>query len=264
MRLALVLALAGCGEVISPLADAPPPPGDGSLATDAAPTADASSDAPRCGASLFSRDATTQLLFQLNEGSSSLIRDASGHGRDGRFAAAVSSGPTWTSGKFGGALAFSGGAGLAGDRVDIPLSPAVTWGSAFTVEAIVKPSAADPDGILIGLNPVFAVWVLDGAKVYWRLNNSASNLVGPKLDPGRWSYVATTYDGTTMRMYVDGQLAASQALTGVGQTGPTVAYLGCAPNEACFGGLVDEVRVSSAALTGAQIAATAASALACE
>lgn len=262
MRLVLLLALAGCGDVISPLADAPPAP-DGTATGDTAP-ADAAADAPRCGNSLFARDGTTQLLYQLNEGASTLVHDISGHGRDGRFAAAVSSGPTWTTGKFGSALSFSGGIGVAGDRVDIPLSPAVAWGSAFSVEAILKPSAADPDGLVIGMDPVFAVWSAQGGKVHWRLNRSASNLLGPTLDPAKWSYVAATYDGSTMRVYVDGQIAGSQALTGVGQTGPTVAYLGCAPNDGCYGGLLDEVRVSNAALSAATIADTAARAAACQ
>ena len=269
MRLLIPLLLTtACGEVKSPLADAPPAPAidangtaDGALTTDA-PAIDAAPDAMPCATALFARDATTQLLYQLNEGTSTIVGDSSGHNRDGRFAT-VSTGPTWTTGKFGGALAFLGGAAFAGDRVDIPLSPAVVWGSAFSIEMIVKPSATDLDGIIVGVNPVFALWNI-GGKAYWRLNNSASNLFGSVLDPNRWSYVATTYDGTTMRVFVDGQLVGSQALASVGQSGPTVAYLGCAPSDGCFSGLLDEVRVSSVALATTTISATAARAAACE
>ena len=258
MRLAILLVLAACGEVVTPLADAPAAPtGDGATSGDAPPV-DAAIDAPPCAASLFARDATTQMLYQLNEGTSTLAIDSSGHNRDGRFAAAVSSGPTWTDGKFGGALAFSA------DRVDIPLSPAMTWGSTFSVEMIVKPSATDPDGSIVGLNPVFALWSGLGGKPYWRLNGSSANLLGPALDPSRWAYVAATYDGTAMHLYVDGQLVASQALGTVAQTATSAAYLGCAPGDNCFGGLLDEVRVSNVALTAAAIASTAARAAACE
>ncbi len=258
----LLVLITACGEVKSPLADAPAAPGTDATG-DAASSADAAVDAPPCAAGLFTRDATTELLYQLNEATSTLVGDSSGHSRDGRFAT-VSSGPTWNDGKFGGALVFSGGAGFAGDRVDIPLSPAVAWASAFSVEAIIKPSATDPDGIIVGMNPVFALWSASGGKPYWRLNSSSANLFGAVLDPSRWSYVAATYDGATMRVYVDGQLAGMQAQPSVVQSGPTVAYLGCAPNDGCFGGALDEVRLSSTTLTPAAIASTAARASACE
>jgi hypothetical protein len=266
MRLAILLVLsAACGDVVTPLADAPPAPGDDAATAGDGPPADATIDAPPpCAATLFTRDATTQMLYALNEGTSTLAGDSSGHNRDGRFAAAVSTGPTWTDGKFGGAVAFSGGAGFAGDRIDIPLSPVMVWGAPFSVEMVVKPSATDPDGVIVGVNPAFALWSSTGGRAHWRLNNSGANLLGPTLDPSRWSYVAATYDGSTMRVYVDGVLAGSQALTSTGQNTTATAYLGCAPNDGCYGGLLDEVRVSSVALTAVAIASTASRAAACE
>ncbi len=262
MRLVILLALtAGCGEVVSPLADAPLAPGTDAM-DGATAGADAAIDAPPCAATLLGRDATTQMLFSFNEGTSTIVGDSSGHNRDGRFSGA-SAGPTWTDGKFGGALAFSGGTGTAGDRVDIGLSPAVAWGSAFSIEMLVKPSASDPDGVIVSLDPVFATWSVSSSAV-WRLNGSSASLTGAALAATHWSYVAATYDGATMRVYVDGQLAGMQALGSVAQNGPSVAYLGCAPTDGCFGGLLDEVRVSSAALTPVAIASTAARVAACE
>ncbi|MEO7095220.1 MAG: LamG domain-containing protein [Polyangiales bacterium] len=264
----LLVLTAACGEVKSPLVDAPVAPGtdadDAPGTTADAPNIDAAPDAalPACATTLLTRDATTEMLYRFNEGTSVIVGDASGHARDGRFST-VSSGATWTTGKFGGALAFVGGTGFAGDRVDIPLSPAVTWGSAFSVEMIVKPSATDLDGIIVGLNPVFALWSI-GGKPYWRLNNSGVNLFGSTLDATRWWYVAATYDGATMRVYVDGQLIGTLALGSVQQTATDTAYLGCAPNDGCFGGLLDEVRVSSAALSAASIASTATRVAACQ
>ena len=71
-----------------------------------------------------------------------------------------------------------------------------------------------------------------------------------------WHHLAATYDGATMKVYVDGVLSASQAQTGTIATNTNVLALGDQTGYSeYFGGSVDEVRVWNIARTQAQIQA---------
>jgi hypothetical protein len=70
----------------------------------------------------------------------------------------------------------------------------------------------------------------------------------------RWSHVALTYDGSTLRLYVDGQQASSRVTTGSIQTPASPLWIGGnRPYGENFGGLIDEVRVYDRALGRAEI-----------
>ena len=72
---------------------------------------------------------------------------------------------------------------------------------------------------------------------------------GP-LPAATWSHLATTYDGANQRLYVNGVLIATQALTGKIATAPGALRIG---GDSIWGehfrGLIDEVRVYNRALT---------------
>jgi Concanavalin A-like lectin/glucanases superfamily len=71
-----------------------------------------------------------------------------------------------------------------------------------------------------------------------------------------WHHLAATYDGATMKVYIDGVLSASQALTGTIFTNTNALALGVQPGYyEYFTGSVDEVRVWNLARTQAQIQA---------
>ena len=65
-----------------------------------------------------------------------------------------------------------------------------------------------------------------------------------------WAHVAATYDGATLRLYVDGTLVASVAATGAIATSTGALRIG---GNTLWGeyfqGLIDEVRVYNRALT---------------
>ena len=69
-----------------------------------------------------------------------------------------------------------------------------------------------------------------------------------------WAHVAATYDGATLRLYVDGSLVASVAATGAISTSTGALRIG---GNVLWGeyfqGLIDEVRVYNRALTLSQI-----------
>ncbi len=74
------------------------------------------------------------------------------------------------------------------------------------------------------------------------------------LTANSWSYLAETYDGTTVRLYVNGTQVASTAHTGSISTSTNPLQIG---GDSLYGqnfaGMIDEVRIYNTALTPTQI-----------
>ena len=69
-----------------------------------------------------------------------------------------------------------------------------------------------------------------------------------------WTHLTATYDGATLRMFVNGVQASSRAVTGL--TATTSGALRIGGNSVWgeyFRGLIDEVRIYNRALTAAEI-----------
>jgi hypothetical protein len=165
-------------------------------------------------------------------------------------------GADWTTGRYGGALSFE----HPEDCVTVPGSEALGLGEEATVEAWVKPTgtlAADPIvfkessgqfSYAMGLG-----FTHEGRAEGWiRYEGEEEEVYSPgDIEVGVWSHLALTYDGSRLRIYVDGKLAASHTLPEPGATltseGPL--HIGCAPayNEN-FRGRIDEVRLYERAL----------------
>jgi Concanavalin A-like lectin/glucanases superfamily len=74
------------------------------------------------------------------------------------------------------------------------------------------------------------------------------------LPVDRWSDVAVTYDGATLRLYVNGRQVSSQATTGTIQTPSNPLWIGGnRPYGENFRGLIDEIRVYDHALSENEI-----------
>ena len=99
--------------------------------------------------------------------------------------------------------------------------------------------------------------------------NATMLLQGPKaVTRDSWIHIAGTYDGATARLYVNGQQAATQALTGrfVADTTPFVLGangngVGDANVTERFGGKIDEIMLYRRTLTATEIAQLAGGAL---
>ncbi|MEM9464127.1 MAG: FG-GAP-like repeat-containing protein, partial [Actinomycetota bacterium] len=77
------------------------------------------------------------------------------------------------------------------------------------------------------------------------------------LDTGTWHHVTATYDGTTMRLWLDGVEVGSTPKSGSVFTDPTVpAAIGANPGAAgqVFDGRIDDVKIFARALDAAEIA----------
>ena len=108
----------------------------------------------------------------------------------------------------------------------------------------------------VGNNLTFYIW--DGAQIVFSPN------AGPELWDGNWHFVAGTYDGAAVRLYVDGVQVGSGTPTStvinyagmdndrfyIGAYHGIIAAGGC---DLGFPGAVDEVKVFNRALTSAEI-----------
>jgi hypothetical protein len=71
-----------------------------------------------------------------------------------------------------------------------------------------------------------------------------------------WTHLAATYDGSSLRLYVNGSLAAERATSGVLATSSRPLRIGHNDvNGGVFLGRIDEVRVYARALTAQEIQA---------
>ena len=143
--------------------------------------------------------------------------------------------------------------------MDIKDSAALHLTTGMTLEAWVNPSTVsnawqdviykgNDNYYLEGSSPQAGVPAMGGTF-------TPSPLYGKTaLKANTWTHLAATYDGATMRLYVNGVQVASRAQTGTMTTSTKPLQLG---GDSIFGqyfaGTIDEVRVYNVALTAAQI-----------
>jgi PKD repeat protein len=189
----------------------------------------------------------------LNEGTGTATTDTSGNGNGGTLV----NGPTWTTGKTGGALQFDG----VDDRVRVADSNALDVTTAATFEAWVYPTVA-PSAWRTILQKEVEAYLLAASGGDGRpasggtFNGACCSLVGAPsgLPINTWTHVAATYDGLELRLFVNGAQVASAARTGSYQVNTGPLWMG---GNAVYGehfkGKLDDVRVYNRALTPAEI-----------
>jgi hypothetical protein len=194
--------------------------------------------------------------YAFNEGSGSTATDASGSGNAGTL-----SGTTRTTGKYGGALSFNG----TSDRVNVPDANSLDL-NRFTISAWVRPAVAQSGWRTAVMKEIpssglaYALYTNGTSpaapSVYLDNGTEVGTGTGPSSLPvGAWSYVTGSYDGTTLRLYVDGVLKASKASTGT--TKSSTGQLRIGGNTIWgewFNGALDEIRIYNRALSATEIA----------
>lgn len=190
--------------------------------------------------------------WSFNEGAGSTLTDGSGGGNTGTVV-----GPTWTAaGKYGGALTFDG----TNDYVTVPDAASLDLGSSMTLEAWVRPTASSGwRTVLLKETPTSLAYSLYSASGTNRPSvwiDGTSSVGSAALTTSAWSHVAATYNGSRLRVYVNGVLRADRAVTTPVpvSTGP-LKIGGNAVWGEWFAGQIDEVRMYDRVLTAAEIAA---------
>jgi len=86
---------------------------------------------------------------------------------------------------------------------------------------------------------------------------SGADIETPLPTTGTWHHIAGTYDGSIIRLYVDGVEKASSSVSGPIQTSSTPLYIGNKPFSSYSGdhfkGIIDEVRIYNRALLHQEI-----------
>jgi Concanavalin A-like lectin/glucanases superfamily len=202
--------------------------------------------------------------WPLNEGVGTHIADISGLRNDG----VLSGGATWVPGVSGSALSFDGQTG----QVRIPNSPSLSPASSVTVSAWVRHAGSPGDyryivakgatgciaasyGLYTGPNGGLQFYVSQRRGTTYA--RSADDGLG--VWDGRWHLVVGTFDGTAIRLFVDGsEVGSSVTYPGALEYDLPNSndfyigdYTGCQQHE--FLGAIDDVRVWSRALTPQQV-----------
>jgi glucose/arabinose dehydrogenase/PKD repeat protein len=199
----------------------------------------------------------TVAAYGFDEGSGTAAGDSSGSGNGGSLVG----GPAWTAqGRYGGALSFDG----VDDRVVIPDAASLDLTTGMTLEAWVRPTALATKWRTVLFksqpgNQVYSLYAHDAVRPRGEahIGGGVRNVPGTAALPlDAWSHLATTYDGTTLRLYLDGNLISSTPFAGSITTSTGELWIGGNPVWAeWFAGLIDEVRVYDRALSGPEIQA---------
>ena len=192
--------------------------------------------------------------YAFDEGSGTTVTDLSGNGNNGTVA-----NTTWAAtGKYGKALNFNGTSAL----VTVPNAASLQLSTAMTLEAWVNPSTVssawrdviykgDDNYYLEGTSSNGGAPALGGT-----FGGANANIYGTALTANVWTHLAATYDGATLRLYVNGVQASSLARTGAIATSSNPLQIG---GDSLYGqyfrGLIDEVRIYNRALSVAEIQA---------
>lgn len=196
--------------------------------------------------------------WSFNEGTGATANDTSGNANHGSIFQA-----TWyTTGKFGKALAFDG----SNDMVTVNDTPSLDLTNKMTLEAWVRPTATSGWRTILmkenGTNELsygmYARESTNRPSGWLRVNptSGSSQSVGatPALATNTWSHMALTYDGSAMRLYVNGTLRASKNQTGNMYTSSSpLRFGGNAVWGEYFAGQLDEIRIYNRALSQPEI-----------
>ena len=190
--------------------------------------------------------------YSFDEGGGTSVADASGSGNGGSIGSAAWS----TAGKYGNALSFNGSSA----RVTVPDSSSLRLSTGMTLEAWVFPTtvnAAWRDVIYKGNDDYYLEATSSngrpvGGGTFGGNNGEAYGTAN--LAANTWTHVAVTYDGTTLRFFVNGTQVSSNARSGtIATSSGALSIGGDALYGQYFSGRIDDVRIYNRALTPTQI-----------
>ena len=194
--------------------------------------------------------------WSFDAGAGPSVADSSGRGNTGTISGAI-----WSpAGRYGSALSFDG----VNDLVTVADADSLDVTTTMTLEAWVRPAVLGTTWRTVVLKEqpghlAYAMYAgtesgVPAGHVYVGGDHDARAATGLPLDT--WSHLATTYDGTTVRLYVNGTQVAAEAVSGsiVTSTG-ALRFGGNTVWSEPFNGLIDEVRIYARVLSAGEIQA---------
>jgi hypothetical protein len=160
--------------------------------------------------------------------------------------------------------------------ISVPDSNSLDVTNALTFEAWIRPDGGGEWALVAGkqynandTNPWYAYRLYAGStsadekgfprKIAFNISTDGTNEVGvysnTVIPNNAWTHVAGVYDGTELKIYINGNLENTLSHTGTISVSDLPFYIGKAPwtNYNNYNGLIDEVRVWNIARTAEQI-----------
>ena len=188
--------------------------------------------------------------IQFDEGSGNTAYDSTSFQNDGM----LTNGPTWTTGQVGNALQFDGD----DDYVAVADSDSLDITDAITIEAWVNTNDLAAAGYIVSKNSKlnsmpYAVYIQSTENVYVVFDETDWN-TGYVMPIGQWKHIAVTWDGATVRLYVDGSETWSTSESGPLGTNNKRLVIGARNDTGQntifeFDGVIDELRIHNTALS---------------
>jgi chitodextrinase len=193
--------------------------------------------------------------YSFDATSGSALADSSGNANNGTV-----SGPTWSTGHTGGALSFDG----VNDWVTVADSASLDLTTGMTLEAWVYPTAAatwrtvatkeTAGNLEYGLfgnsdtgRPAGIMTI--GASATQQITRGTAGLAS-----AAWTHLATTYDGTRLRLFANGSQVSSRAASGaIGTSSNPLRIGGNSIWSEWFSGKIDDLRIYNRALSAAEL-----------
>ena len=146
------------------------------------------------------------------------------------------------------------------DRITIEDNAAFDFSSGFTAEAWINPDVLGTQTYLSQYangQEAFAFILLASGKIEFTITkNGSTDLYFESLTPitaGSWSHVALTFDGTTVRAYINGVASGTNAVSGTLFNSTAPIEIGARNNAHFFNGNIDEVRIWTRVLSAAEV-----------
>lgn len=198
-------------------------------------------------------------ILLLDEGKGNLANDLS----ENKNNATIEGVPKWVDGKYGSALEFDGVTGCA----KVPDSDSLDLTKDITIMAWLKRFGTYPNmgfvtKVTFGTNnrsyelalnndsPRFG-FTTDGTANTW--NTVIAKSVVPEKE---WTHATGTYDGKTMKVYVNGELSSSKSVAlNIFSGNSALALARHGADAQYFKGVIDEVAIFNRALSDSEIKA---------
>ncbi|MBM4166976.1 MAG: LamG domain-containing protein, partial [Ignavibacteria bacterium] len=204
----------------------------------------------------YTTDSNTVALYHFDETGGNVVADASGNGNNG-----TATGTTIVNGKFGKARNFDGS---TNNYLSIPNSSTITsshqitvegwfYFNSFTGDSPVLFDKRSAEGIL---NDFLLYFQGSGDSIHFEIGiggvekRVTFSWISSGMSIGNWYHIAGTYNGSNIKLYLNGQLKSQLPATGQITYSNGALFIGrkydnYAPHR--FHGFIDEVRISNKA-----------------
>jgi len=216
--------------------------------------------------------------WKLDEGSGTTAFDVSGNGNDGTLTDNPDfDDPTWIPGISGTALEFHGDTSVYGSSnyIDCGHTPSLDITGPTSIALWIRPDADDPEGkgspdgetapmckAMAGMSPSWTFQVRygwGGPEPYMAFTFNTSPrawaFVGRNLERYEWCHIACSYDGTTLKCYLNGEETDSTPMGPI-TSSSTPVMIGSDGWGCDWIGAIDDVRIYDHALSVPEIMGT--------